>query len=323
MSYENIAYIELSANGVRPVRLECEPDPNGGARLYFLRAGITGWYSSPDLKVSSIERGNGDGAHDVPESVINYASRTVQVHVGAMGRDRGETLRLWANIQRFAHRMVKLRLVDDSRDAYVMGMCQWEGPAEWEPDYMEGVLTVVCQRPEILASHARLSTLMSDDVQVGGGGLSYNQSRLSTWWTGAPNDSPSVLKSPSLAGVKGLRYPLTYRTTQVADRSNQCVLVNNGTSKAYPVFTVNGPMPDGVDLVIEGTGLWLRCLQPVQQVPLVLDCRSRTATVAGLDVSRMLKSRGFPTIPPGGSITVTLRTTGKGWVTAQVRDTWM
>ncbi len=294
-----------------------------------------------------MERGNGDGAHDVPESIIDYATRTVQVHVAAMGGDRGETLREWDKIRQFAHRMVRLRLVDDTRDAYVEGMFQLEGPGEWEKDWMQGVLTVVCNRPEILATVPSTGQMLPVDAGGRGqGGLSYNQKLLSTHWEGEPNNSVSVLQHPDLAGIKGLRYPLTYaaangvvRQNQVTlvnngtsraypvftchgpmpdgvdlkglrypltyaaangvVRQNQVTLVNNGTSRAYPVFTCHGPMPDGVDLVVEGTGLWLKCTQPVYGEPLVLDCRSRTASVGGLDVSRTLQQRGFPVVGEG------------------------
>lgn len=302
----SVAFIELTAGGIPPVRLECEPGE--GPRLYFLEEGITGWYSTPDLKVSTVERGSGDGAHDVPESCIDYATRTVQAHIAAMGGNRAETLRLWDSVRRFSHRNVRLRLVDDERDAYVEGMFQLEGPAEWDGEFMQGVLTVVCNRPEILAAQPQTGQLLPvDTAGRGQGGLSYNQK----------------LQYPDLSGTKGLRYPLTYAGPRTSLQSNQLVLENHGTSRAYPVFTCNGPMPNGVDLVVEGTGLWLKCSQPVYGEPLVLDSRSRTASVGGLDVSRTLEQRGFPVIEPGASITVTLRTAGTGFVNALVRDTWM
>lgn len=318
----SVAFIELTAGGVPPVRLECEPGE--GARLYFLEEGITGWYSTPDLKVSTVERGSGDGAHDVPESCIDYATRTVQAHIAAMGGNRAETLRLWDSVRRFSHRNVRLRLVDDERDAYVEGMFQLEGPAEWDGEFMQGVLTVVCNRPEILATNPCTGQMLPVDADGRGqGGLSYHQPLLSTHWEGEPNNSVSVLKYPDLSGTKGLRYPLTYAGPRTSLQSNQLVLENHGTSRAYPVFTCNGPMPNGVDLVVEGAGLWLKCSQPVYGEPLILDSRSRTASVGGLDVSRTLEQRGFPVVEPGGSITVTLRTAGTGFVNALVRDTWM
>lgn len=318
----SVAFIELTAGGVPPVRLECEPGE--GARLYFLEEGITGWYSTPDLKVSTVERGSGDGAHDVPESCIDYATRTVQAHIAAMGGNRAETLRLWDSVRRFSHRNVRLRLVDDERDAYVEGMFQLEGPAEWDGEFMQGVLTVVCNRPEILATNPCTGQMLPVDADGRGqGGLSYHQPLLSTHREGEPNNSVSVLKYPDLSGTKGLRYPLTYAGPRTSLQSNQLVLENHGTSRAYPVFTCNGPMPNGVDLVVEGAGLWLKCSQPVYGEPLILDSRSRTASVGGLDVSRTLEQRGFPVVEPGGSITVTLRTAGTGFVNALVRDTWM
>lgn len=318
----SVAFIELSAHGVSPVRFGCEP--GDAPCLYFLEEGITGWYSTPDLRVSTVERGNGDGAHDVPESVIDYATRTVQVHVAAMGGDRGETLREWDKIRQFAHRMVRLRLVDDTRDAYVEGMFQLEGPDEWEKDWMQGVLTVVCNRPEILATIPSTGQMLPVDAGGRGqGGLSYNQKLLSADGDGESDTSTSVSQHPGLAGIKGLRYPLTYAAANGVVRQNQVTLVNNGTSRAYPVFTCHGPMPDGVDLVVEGTGLWLKCTQPVYGEPLVLDCLSRTATVGGLDVSRTLQQRGFPVVGAQSSITVTLRNSGGGFVDALVRDTYM
>ena len=317
----SVAFIELSAHGVSPVRFGCEP--GDAPCLYFLEEGITGWYSTPDLKVSTVERGSGDGAHDVPESCIDYATRTVQVHVAAMGGDRGETLREWDKIRQFAHRMVRLRLVDDTRDAYVEGMFQLEGPDEWEKDWMQGVFTVVCNRPEILASTPQTGQLLPYLDSRDGSGLSYNQRGLETYLDGEPNNSVSVLRVDVLSGTSGLAYPLKYLTQRKIMRPNQVTFVNNGSSRAYPVFTCNGPMPNGVDLVVEGTGQWLRCSQPVFGEPLVLDSRIRTATVGGLDVSRTLVSRGFPVVPPHGSVTVTLRTSGDGWVDASMRDTWM
>lgn len=317
----SVAFIELSAHGVSPVRFECEP--GDAPCLYFLEEGITGWYSTPDLRVSTVERGNGDGAHDVPESIIDYATRTVQVHVAAMGGDRGETLREWDKVRQFAHRMVRLRLVDDTRDAYVEGMFQLEGPAEWEKDWMQGVLTVVCNRPEILASTPQTGQLLPYLDSRDGSGLSYNQRGIEAYGDGEPNNSASVPRVNVLSGTSGLAYPLKYLTQRKIMRPNQVTFVNNGSARAYPVFTCNGPMPNGVDLVVEGTGQWLRCSQPVFGEPLVLDSRIRTATVGGLDVSRTLVSRGFPVVPPHGSVTVTLRTSGDGWVDASMRDTWM
>lgn len=315
----DIGFVELSAPGVPTVRLEGNSGLPG--QLFFLEDGIEGWYSSPDVKTGVMERGQGDGAHDVPDSLISYATRTVQISFAAWGVDRDDTIRLFDQVRMFVHRNTRVRLVDQSRDCWCEGMVSFEGPATWERDWMQGVLNVVCVRPELLSTVPHSGQMLAHGSDADGSGLSYGPGLL-TWWEGEPNDSVSVL-AETLAGTSGLRYPLTYMLESNVQNPNQVTLRNDGSSRAYPVFTVSGPMPNGVDLVVEGTGLWLQCSQPVYGTPLVLDSRSRTASVGGLDVSRTLTKRGFPVIEPGDSITVTLRTRGNGWVDAVSYDTWM
>ena len=124
------------------------------------------------------------------------------------------------------------------------------------------------------------------------------------------------------SGDAGLAYPLSYGRSAV-DARNVCTLVNNGSSRAYPVFTVQGPWPDGVQLTFPGRDMSLDYSQAVGSVPLVLDSRSRAASIGGLDVSRNLRQRGFPTVPPGGSVAVNLQSVGDGYVTVECRDTYM
>ena len=214
------------------------------------------------------------------------------------------------SVRAFLHKHVRVRVRDETMDTYCDGyvaqLTMGENVQNVNRQTQTGTIDIVCARPEILSTQVQSGQMLPSQVNVGGGGLSYNPSELTT-----------------LAGTSGLRYPLTYMTVERIEQPNQVTLTNRGTSDAYPVFVCNGPMPDGVDLVVEGTGLWLRCSHPVYGTPLVLDSRSRTATVGGLDVSRTLVSRGFPVVPAGGSITVTLRTTGTGWVDASMHDTWM
>lgn len=65
------------------------------------------------------------------------------------------------------------------------------------------------------------------------------------------------------------------------DARNVCTLTNNGSSRAYPVFTVQGPWPSGVQLTFPGLGMSLDYAESVGNVPLVLDSRSRTASIGG------------------------------------------
>ena len=119
----------------------------------------------------------------------------------------------------------------------------------------------------------------------------------------------------------GLQYPVQYGV-EVSDSRNACVLHNDGTSRAYPIFQATGPFPDGVAVAFQD-GSSLSYSQPVGVTPLILDSRSHSATIGGVDVSRGLIARGFPVIEPGGSLGVTLQSSGSGWVTCVTHDAYM
>ncbi|MEK0215841.1 hypothetical protein [Bifidobacterium mongoliense] len=118
---------------------------------------------------------------------------------------------------------------------------------------------------------------------------------------------------------KGLSYPLNYGTGGVA--SNVALLINQGSSKAFPVFTVTGPFTNGVQ--IQWGGNALQYDGTIGAVPLILDSRSQTASMGGVDVSRNLSRRDFPMVPAGGSVSLRLMSAGTGWVTAVCRDTYI
>ncbi|WP_022860305.1 hypothetical protein [Bifidobacterium magnum] len=315
-----IGFAELSAPNIPTLRLE--GDTASDPCMYIEQEGVQGWYSTPDLKVSLTERGDGDGAHDVPDSAVAYAARTVTLRVFASGRDRDETLEQWRRLLMFTHRQVTLRIRDSRTDTECVGMVSTVSEGEWHEGYLLGDLTVVCARPERVAHTPSVLSLIPHRASAGGGGgLMYGPGYF-TECDVTPNDSESYLYL-STVGTLGLRYPLTYSVQKPTAGSNSCLVENHGSSRAYPVFTCYGNMPDGVDIVFPGENLWLRCTQPVYGEPLVLDSRSRTATVGGLDVSRTLVSRGFPTVPPDGMVNCVLRTTGTGYVNVTVRDTYM
>ena len=79
-----------------------------------------------------------------------------------------------------------------------------------------------------------------------------------------------------------------------------------------------------MDLEFPGTDLRLQCSLPVYEgSELILDSRTRTASVNGVDVSETLISRGFPTVPPQGGLSLLLRTVGGGWVDVESHDTYL
>ena len=264
--------------------------------------GLSGWYQTPDAKVTVTSRGQGDGGHDIVADNVMYDARVVTVGYRIIaGSDREEALRQLALLDKLVHRLVTCRVIDDGQDTccsggyYVRSLEQKIQNPLWQN--LSGDITLVFERPERLSTTAQrcqlLPSIESDRV-----GLSYGPA------------------------ARGLAYPLSYGMAAV-DARNVCTLMNNGSSRAYPVFTVQGPWPDGVQLTFPGLDMSLDYAQAVGSVPLVLDSRSRTASIGGLDVSRNLRQRGFPTVPPGGSTAVNLQSVGDGYVTVECRDTYM
>ena len=307
-------------------------DGSAAARGMILR-GLSSWLSSPDAKVDLTERLAGDGAHDVQDAQILYAARTITVEYRLLAdtaHDRNQVLDMQSHLRMFMHRMVRVRVQDDAHDLYCEGYVdsvdteQSTQNMNWQ--FLTGQIVIVCPRPEILSSLERGCQLQCASLENGSGGLSYypQDDFLATEWLGDPNDSVSVLFD-TLEGDEGIHYPLTYYLDDDdAAASNTGVVTNAGSSRAYPIFRVHGPMPDGVDLEFPGTGLRLQCSLPVYAgSPLILDSRTRTASVNGVDVSETLISRGFPTVPPQGGLSLLLRTVGGGWVDVESHDTYI
>lgn len=289
-------FAELSASGLEPVRFEGSGDLDC---LCIAKGGVEGWWSTPAAKVNVTARGQGDGGHDVSEDDISYASRTVTLHWNANASSRDALLALTDSVRRLVHRQVRMRVVDGTEDTCCSGGYM---VLTQQSDYRSGsiadsTITIVFERPERLSStpqrYQLLPSIESDHV-----GLSYGDSG------------------------KGLAYPLSYGKAAV-DARNVCTLTNNGSSRAYPVFTVQGPWPNGVQLTFPGLNMSLDYAQAVGNVPLVLDSRSRTASIGGLDVSRNLRQRGFPIVQPGGSLAVNLQSIGNGYVSVECHDTYM
>lgn len=264
--------------------------------------GLDGWYQTPDSNVTVTARGQGDGGHDISADDILYEARCVTISYRVLaGSNRSRALSELAKLDMLVHQTVTCRVIDEGQDTYCSGgyyvrsLDQKIQNPLWQN--LTGDITLVFERPERLSSQAQRFQLLPsvDSAHVG---LSY----------GANNE--------------GLAYPLSYGVA-AADARNVGLIVNEGSSRAYPTFTCQGPWPNGVQITFPGLGLLLDYSQPVHDVPLVLDSRSRSASIGGLDVSRNLRSRGFPTVPAGGSVSVNLQSVGSGYVTVESHDTYM
>lgn len=264
---------------------------------------IQGWYETPDTKTDLVERSTGDGAHDLSDMEIMYEARTVTLGYRAIvGASRSKALDQLTALGRMVHRMVRVRVVDDGQDTFCDGYASIDlDQSIQNPSWQDvsGVVNIVCPRPE----------------------------RLS--WTAQKRQVSAALKS--FGGLyygpdaKGLVYDVTYGAS-VADQRNVCTIVNRGSSRAYPVFTVNGGFDLSVSLGLTANGTSSTLTFDTFQggsAPVVLDTRSRTASRGGVDVTELVSRRGWQTVPPNGSMTVVLNSAGDGWVDVECRDTWM
>lgn len=281
-------FAEMSKDG-KVVRLF--GDGSGGINAKTIK----GWWSTPDSKVSMTARESGDGSHDVEPSAVLYASRTVTIDCEVQGNNRAEVEERMESLLAMAHELVMLRVVDEESDTCVEGFVTVETEAGKATRNAEDVtVTVVCPRPERLSTEPSVG-FMSPSAH-GFGGLVYD------------------------SGV--LRWPLTYGDGAESVKS-VCTVTNRGTSKAYPIIYVSGYMPQGFAVTNQSTGEQLVYSQPVGSSVLEIDCRSRTASVSGVDVTRNVIQRGFPTVPAGGSLTLSLSAEGIGTVEVAVRDTYV
>lgn len=280
-----ILYSELHAGG-RTVKFE----GNGGVSsdgLIVTDEGVDGWYSTPDPKITLSERGQGDGAHDITESDILYSARTVSVHCAAIGDNRQALLESIRRVLYAAHRQVVFRLVDDSSDTYVTGSASVSSDAEWHEHWLKFTLTIVCPRPERLSWRAKRFQLFPIFAGSWSGGIRYGDDR------------------------GGLAYPVSYGAV-MSDGRNVCSLANDGSSRAYPVFTLHGPLDAGCTLQFPGFGR-IRYEAPVSG-SVVLDCREGTAMQGGASVGRSLSERAFPYVGGGRGVALRVHRLGFGLV---------
>lgn len=269
--------------------------PPDGRGVMIAKEGIEGWLSTPPIKTELVERAWGNGAHDVPADGISYSARTVTIHIDLVGTLRSELQALARQVNSMSGRMLRLRVADEGEDTYVECYLRSEYGSDWSRQVLSGTLTVACPRPERMAWDAQTGQIMAPSATSGG--LTYGSEG------------------------KGLAYPLDYGAAS-ADQS-QILLRNAGTFRAYPVLTAAGDWPDGV-LLIWGQDRaleWRGRVRPGS--PLVLDCRTQTASMGGVDVSRGLVRRGFPWIEPGGDIMLRLLSAGGGWVDVLTHDTYI
>ena len=266
--------------------------PGGAPGLHA--SGLAGWYGTPDGKWHLTERQLGDGAFAIEPSQVAYSSRTVTVDGYALGRTRAEALSSLAPLGAMAHRLVSIAVDDGVAETYATGALTAEVGKGVRGGAVTFTLTVVCPDPRRYGTTPHRAYL-SPGASAG----------ALAWHADAPH---------------GLAWPLSYGGGGA--RANVATLRNDGTSVAYPIITASGDM-DGLVITDTATGAQLAWDGHVGAQPVTLDCLSRTASVAGVDASRLLSARGFPSVPAGGEVTLALSATGSGTVGVEWRDTYI
>ena len=268
------------------------PGPSGDPCLAFMHQYVEGWYSTPDLKVEAHGRQTGDGNFQTPADRVLYESRTVTAHVLAYGRNRDEVVAWAETLHRAVGGLVTVSVSDGGRTTWARGYCQINFEADHYEDAMPGTLTVVCDDPRRYGA-ARSAVLAPAGPS---GGLVFH--------AGEP---------------RGLVWPLSFGDGSPS--AQRAVLVNEGTARAYPVLECAGV--DAGFSVLDADGRGVTCASTGGWQPLVLDCLSRTATVAGVDRTRDLRRRDFFSVPPGGTLALSLHGTARGSVTCRWHDTYI
>lgn len=256
--------------------------------------GVRGWSETPQAKVSLSERAAGDGAFPVDPSAVLYSARTVTVGVMAAGPDSDAVAAHRRRLLALAHRIVPIVVRDGAEETQAEGYVEVEWGKVRRTRAQVSTLTIVCPDPRRYGTTPHRAYLSPG---AAAGALA--------WHADAPH---------------GLLWPLSFGDGGAV--ANVATLRNDGTSAAYPVITASGDMA-GLVLTDAATGAQLAWDGHVGAQPVTLDCLSRTASVAGVDASRLLSARGFPSVPAGGEVTLALTATGTGTVCVEWRDTYI
>lgn len=281
-------YIELSA-GNTTIHLGLVSSP-----IIEGQEALDGWYSTPDNKVEMTERQSGHGAHNVTSDMVLYSARTITLDTSAIAGTRAQVLSYLEQFQKLAGKIVKIRVHDGNRDTYANGFIETNWDAERWNTASTGTITIVCADPRRYSTTAKTAYL-APMVSTGGGLLF--------------DDNGNMYVNPVQ----------WYGDTEAG---NSATLSVGGTTTAYPTITVNGYWPNGIILSLSNGGQLYYGAQIYYQ-NLILDCLTRTASINGVDVTRNLKSRDFPSIEPGKSLRISCNSAGNGGVYISIRDTYL
>lgn len=250
------------------------------------------WYDRPAIASEVVEHGIGDGGFKIADDLIRYPTRVIHGEGWWQGDNRLAAVQAGEKLAALLHEHVRLQVTDDTQDSYAEGLLDLTLPTQFEEHWFEWSFDLTCEDPR------RYSTTQQKEIMLpatsSDGGMSFG------------DDGDALV------------FPIDFGITSPAQ--NACTLVNRGNSTAYPVLQAQGSL---VGVTITWSGHTLAFNNWAGPAGVTFDSLTRTAKTEGLDRSQFLTSRDFPTIDPGGSVSLAMVSAGSGWVTATVRDTWM
>lgn len=288
--------VELSASNAATVTFSGSLQAQG---LHVQKDAIKGWWSSPSVKTSLTERQTGDGAFrpaqvlysartvTLPFALVNYTHEIVQQYRNSIGRLMGRS-------------DVRMTVHDgDNPATYVTGYIQPEYSDLFQQRNDTGSITLVCNDPcrysvEVQQSAASTFIGASQGLQFGNG------------------------------GTGGLLSPLNFGTVDY--NRNTVYMTNHGSYTAYPVVYLNGwygncqltwHTGNGASGVLSYANLY------VKEQPFIIDCKTRTASMGGSDVTSYITSYQFPSVEPGDTLVMSGLSDAAGYYTVQLHDCWM
>lgn len=285
----------------RQIVLECgndvlsiQGDSSIQSDFYITDEGIEGWFSNPTAKVSSSERTTGDGSHRVVDSGVLYNSRTVSFSVYVIGKDRDAVVDGIKRLLYYSKKIVRIYVQDAYDCTYCDGYAKFDVDKSWDVNYAKVSVTVVCPDP----------VRLSKDVSSG-------------YMEPSPDSSGGLQFKDSI-----LVFPLQWGKQSIVN--NTCSTYNNGTIVSYPIITVSGNFPNGFSITNQKTGEKLTYSEPVNWgSPIIMNCDKRTASSNGVDVTRNLWERGFPSVPPKGDLSLSFLAYGVGTCEVVVHDSYI
>lgn len=256
---------------------------------------LDGWDKTVSLNVISVPRGVGDGAYTAPKFPALARNLTIGGYVHTA--DRSAMEHVWDQIV---------------ADAFPADTDLILTRYETIPKY------VTCR----VASEMELTQYFPDQAVFRWEGTLLCSDPFKYDATNTLFDSGGI-SGLSIGGRTYPRvYPLTY-TVVAGGEGNQAVISNIGTAKAYPLFTLYGPIPSGwhIDNVTTGASLAFDLDLGVGDV-LVIDVKNKYATLNGFTVNGLVTGTWMQLVRGTNVLKLFADYNATAYFTVSAKSTW-